>query len=138
MGRIDRLHLHAFALQPASGKPRIRPPFDTMAMQHVDPKLGAEARNLADDTPVAQTGMAGHGNTGQPEHAIVVQAAECGRIAVAAGIADNAHFGPKLGLTKRQIVDMPEETPRGRAQTMHNSKRRAHWTLHSNVQTGAG
>ena len=90
---------------------------------------GAEAGDAPRYAPVSYADIVGHRNAGQPKHAIVAQAAECNRITFAAGIADNAHFGPKLDLAKRQIVDMPEETPGGRAQAMQNSKRRAHWTL---------
>ena len=85
--------------------------------------LGGEASDLSCDAPVAETDIARHGNTGQPEHAIVGEAAECDRIAFGQGIADDADLGPKLSLAQREIVDVPEQAPCGRAQTMQNSKR---------------
>ena len=128
MRRIDGLHLHAFALQPAAGQPRIGSAFGAMTVQDVDAKLGGEPGDLAGSPPVAETDMAGHGHARQPEHAIVGQTAERHRIALGAGIADDADLGPELGLAQRQIVDVAEQTPDRRAQAMQNTKRGAHWT----------
>jgi len=108
MRRVDGLHLHAFALQPAGGQPRIGPAFGAVTVEDIGSKLSSEPRDLAGGTPVAETDMAGHGNARQPEHAIIGQAAERHRVTLGAGIADNAHLGPELGLAQRQIVDMAE------------------------------
>ncbi len=128
MRRVDGLHLHALALQLAAGKPRIGPALGAVTVQDVDAELGGKPRDLADSAPVAEAEMAGHGNARQPERAIIGQAAERHRVALGAGIADDADLGPKLGLAQRQIVDVAEQTPDRRAQAMQNAKRGAHGT----------
>lgn len=138
MRRVDRFRLHAFALQFAAGKPRIGPAFGAMTVQDVDPELGAQARNPSRCTPVAEPDIVGHGNAGQPKRAIVGKAAERNRIPFGSGIADNADFGPELSLAEREIVDVPEQSPRGRAQAMQDAKRRAHWTPRSKPSDGRG
>src|SRR5262245_66683131 len=131
MRRVDRLHLLALTLQLTPGKPRIGPTFGAVTVEDVDPELGAEAGDAPGYAPVANADIVGHRNAGQPKHAIVGKAPERNRIAFGAGIADDADLGPKLGLAQREVVDVPEEAPRGRAQAMQYAKRRAHWTPRS-------
>src|SRR3990170_6102960 len=136
MRRIDGLHLRAFALQLAAGKPRIGPAFGAVTVKDIGPKLGGKPRDLAGGAPVAETEMARHGNARQPEHAIIGQAAERHRVALGAGIADDTDLGPELGLAQHQIVDVAEQTPDRRAQAMQNTKRGAHWTPRSGTLAG--
>jgi hypothetical protein len=78
----------------------------------------------------------GHRNAGQPKHAIVGKAPERDRIALGLGIAHDADLGPELGLAQSEVVDMPEQAPRGRAQAMQYAKRRAHRTPRFNPSDG--
>ncbi len=47
MRRVDRLHLQAFALQLAAGKPRIGAALGAVAVQHIDAELAGEPGHLA-------------------------------------------------------------------------------------------
>lgn len=123
MRRVDGFRLLALALQLAAGKPRISSALGAVTVQDVNLELGGVAGDPSGDAPVAETDIVGHGHTGQPKHAIVGQAPECNRIALGAGIADEADFGPKLSLAQHEIVDVPEQAPCRRAQTMQNTKR---------------
>jgi hypothetical protein len=128
MRRIDRLHLQALALQLARGEPRIGAALGAVTMQHISPKLCRNTPNLGGCAPIAEADLPAHGNSGEAERTIVRQAAERHGIAFGAGIADHSDLGAKLGLAKREVVDVAEQASDGCAQAMQNAKRGAHWT----------
>ena len=128
MRRVDRLHFLAFALQLAAGKPGIGPAFGAVTVKDVHVELGGKAGDAPRRAPVAYADIVGHGNAGEPEHAIIGKAPERDRIAFGLGIAHDTDFSPELDLAQSEVVDMPEEAPGGRAQAMQYAKRGTHWT----------
>ena len=128
VGRVDDLHLHALALQLATGKPRIGAALGAVAVQHVDAELGGELGDFCNRAPVVKAERAGHGNSGQAKSAIVAQTTELHGDFIAAGarIAHHADFRPKLCLSQGKIVHMAEQAADRRAQAMQDAKRGAH------------
>ena len=76
-----------------------------MTVHDVDSKLRAEAYDATNCPPVAEANMARHGKPDDPKRTIIGEAPEGGPISFDPGIADDAHLGPKLGLTEREMSE---------------------------------
>ena len=87
-----------------------------MAVKHVNVKLAGQLGDFSIGPPIVQAQLAGHGNSGEAECAVVFKAAQRHRDFAAAGarIANHTDLGAKLCLAERQIVHVAEDSSDGR------------------------
>ena len=67
--RVEGDYPGTFAFQRAAGEPRKGAPFGSVAVQHVDAKVGRDARQPAVGAPVGEAQTAAHGNSHDAERA---------------------------------------------------------------------
>ena len=123
MRRVEGEDPGTLAFQRAAGKPRVGPPFGSVAVQHVDAKLRREARQPTVGAPIREAQTAAHGNSLDAERAGIGETADRPpRILPSAFcVADDADVESKLGLAFCQIMDVAKKPPNRRSETMEDA-----------------